>query len=176
MGYGSGELSIGPTDAGNIIADGVKFVMRNSVVSRTVGWHETDRVEIVGQWKQSSSLKGFLGLTYLHDDQRGDGSLSVTFTLSAPVSGSYAVMISYTSDKQRAKEVPVTVTLPGEIVHVVLVDQTVGGGRPFLVGKYDGDAGDITVKISNEGTVGYVIVDLAMIVLLDHSECLCLPA
>jgi len=92
--------------------------------------------------------------------------------MPVPSDGLYAVLISYPSDTRAARNVPVTVTLPGGKTHVFSVDQAVGGGRPFLLGKYEVDGGgDIRVRIANDNTTGSVLVDLAMIALLGHSEC-----
>lgn len=116
----------------------------------------------VGAWPASSSVSGYYGQNYLHDENAGKGQKSVTFQLNVPAAGPYDVYLRWTSHDNRASNVPVTVHHDaGAASHVV--NQKSNGGKWNLLGRYRFSAGTGTVVISNAGTDGYVAVDAVLI-------------
>ncbi|MDG2224639.1 MAG: DUF1553 domain-containing protein [Rubripirellula sp.] len=115
----------------------------------------------VGRWKASTFYKDFVGEGYVHDDNSGKGQASIEFSTRLPKTGTYQVRVSHSPGSSRAAEVPITI-LTAEGVRHVKLDQ-----RKFQVDpmwsslgefSFSSDA-DAVVKISNQGTSGYVIAD-----------------
>lgn len=120
-----------------------------------------------GNWGSSSSVKGFVGESYLHDGDEGKGLKSIRFPIRVPQSGRYEVRISYTPNPNRASNVPVTVAHAAG-TETTLVNQKLAppiDGSFLRVGTYAFTAGaEAHVTISNEGTTGYVIVDAVQLI------------
>ena len=118
--------------------------------------------ELVGAWTSSTSVKPYLGESYLHDGARSKGEKSAKFSFRVPVAGEYQLLVAYTAGGNRAPKVPVTVkSEAGEIK--VFVDQRQTpqlktGFHP--VGQYSfSDTTDAVVMITTAGTTDHVIVD-----------------
>ncbi|MCS6850199.1 MAG: DUF1553 domain-containing protein, partial [Gemmataceae bacterium] len=138
-----------------------KATMR--VPSRLIGFTVDDKeAQLIGTWKPSTFSRPYVGDGYIHDDKSGKGEKSATFTPKLPKAGEYEVFLAYTPGKGRATNVPVTIRhASGETT--VRVNQE---ERPPLdnlfrsVGTFRFEAGSSgSVTISNQGTIGYVIVD-----------------
>ncbi|MGC3970908.1 MAG: FAD-dependent oxidoreductase [Pirellulales bacterium] len=123
---------------------------------------ETDKAEVVGSWTEGHTTRGYIGKSYLHDDDADKGKKSVTFTIAVPKAGTYAVRLAYTALSNRATNVPVTVTAAdGEHRYTVnqkqkpAIDETFHslGKLPFTGEK------PAVIKIETTGTNGHVIVD-----------------
>ncbi|MCH7727686.1 MAG: DUF1549 domain-containing protein, partial [Planctomycetes bacterium] len=117
---------------------------------------------VIGEWTSSTSVKPYLGKSYIHDLAAGKGEKSVKFTFRVPISGEYHLLIAYTHAGNRARQVPVKVeAVDGELT--VLLDQTKApllgtGFQP--VGQFTfSDVADATVLIETTGTTQHVIVD-----------------
>jgi hypothetical protein len=115
-----------------------------------------------GVWKQSTYGAGYIGASYVHDDNTDKGKKSIRFALNAPKSGRYEVRIAYTSHTNRATNVPVTVHHSGGS-SMVTVNQrqkpNLGNGLHELgVFSFASDKPAI-VEIGTVGTDGYVIAD-----------------
>lgn len=112
-----------------------------------------------GTWSGSTSAPGYHASGYQHDGNTGKGSKSIRFTPTLPSAGYYDVFARWTSDANRASNVPVTVTHATGSDGLVL-DQRSNGGAWVLLGTYAFNAGTSgNVLISNTGTNGYVIAD-----------------
>jgi hypothetical protein len=87
---------------------------------------DTSGVMLTGAWSASSSVGGFIGANYLHNGNTGKGSKSVRFTPSLASAGSYQVSLRWTSDGNRATNVPVDIVHTGGTTTTPLNQQTQG--------------------------------------------------
>lgn len=110
----------------------------------------------VGVWK-TGKMSATIGSKYLHDDNTGKGEKSVTFTVTAPEPGNYAIRFHYNTHKTRSSCTPVIVKI-GENVETFSVNQRESDGKGIVLGTFD-IQDTATVTVSNEGTDGHVIVD-----------------
>lgn len=113
-----------------------------------------------GAWLESSSLGGFVGSSYLHDNNADKGKCSVTFEATLK-EGLYEVRLAYTASANRAASVPVTIETADGLVSRT-VDQKKAppiGGSWVSLGQFRFAAGKAVVTISNKGTEGHVIAD-----------------
>lgn len=113
-----------------------------------------------GVWLPSSSINGFVGEAYLHDENAGQGEKSVTYTFSDLPAGTYEVRMSYTASGNRASNVPVTITSGQETTTVNVNERRPPpiDGLFFSLGEFP-CAGLLTITISNRGADGYVVAD-----------------
>ncbi|MDF1740854.1 MAG: DUF1549 domain-containing protein [Verrucomicrobiales bacterium] len=125
-------------------------------------YDESD-AELVGTWITSKLSPNRFGAGYIHDDQKGKGENRAIFRGSLPESGEYEVRVAYSSETNRASNVPVTV-LAADGKHEVVLDETKRpsvGGLFEPIGRFHFEKGaDCEVTI-NTGKTGarYVIVD-----------------
>jgi hypothetical protein len=112
-------------------------------------------------WLESTSVGGFVGRSYLHDNNEGKGARAVRFETALPQAGRYEVRISYTANPNRATNVPVTIeTAEGETTKLVNQRQAPPiEGFWISLGAYPFKAGKAAVTISNRNTDGHVIAD-----------------
>jgi len=132
---------------------------------RVVSADEGD-ASLSGAWLRSKAQRGYYGGGYLHDGNAGKGACSARFQLRVPAPGRYEVQLAYTSNENRASNVPVTVRhLHGDTV--VVVDQrqrpSGGNGRLHPLGTFRFEE-QAVVEIETKGTDGYVIVDTVQLV------------
>ncbi len=128
-----------------------------------------DQVVLVGSWAASSASEGYYGQNYLHDGNTGKGSKSVQFNLNVPCSGDYEVYMRWTSNTNRASNVPIMVTHNGGQTNLT-VDQRSDGGCWNLLDTFSFSEGTGTVVVSNAGTNGYVVTDAVMLLNLVYLE------
>jgi len=64
---------------------------------------------LVGHWTSSTSVRGFLGDQYVHDDGKGKGEKRAIFSPKIEHGGLYEVRVSYTAGGNRATSVPVII-------------------------------------------------------------------
>ena len=110
----------------------------------------------VGAWPKGSSA-ATIGSKYLHDDNTGKGEKSITFTVTVPEPGNYAIRFHYNTHKTRSSCTPVAVKI-GENVQTFSVNQRKSDGKGFVLGTF-AMQDTATVTVSNAGTDGHVIVD-----------------
>ncbi|MCA9214775.1 MAG: DUF1553 domain-containing protein, partial [Planctomycetales bacterium] len=65
---------------------------------------DTDDAKVIGEWTQSTSVKGFVGDHYLHDSNSDKGAKSVIYDLGT-LSGRFELQASYTPGDNRATNV-----------------------------------------------------------------------
>jgi hypothetical protein len=98
----------------------------------------------------------------LHDGDTEKGEKSVRWEFTAPSGGSHELRFAYSAHSNRAKNVPVVVTVNGKVSEYV-IDQSKPApidGLFYSLGKHTLKFGDkIEVTASNKGTQGYVVVD-----------------
>lgn len=120
-----------------------------------------------GLWMSSTSVRGYLGVGYLHDHDERNGSSSARFETAAPGDGPHEIRISYTAHSNRASNVPVTVEAGGQTISI-RIDQRENPpieGVWITVATVELAAGEsVVVTITNEATDGYVIVDAVQLV------------
>lgn len=128
------------------------------------------RARLTGEWGHSSSIGGYVGGGYLHDNNANKGRMQAVFTPRIPKAGRYEVRIAYTANPNRASNVPVTIKAANG-TKTTTVNQKVApkeGGFASL-GGYQFDAGDSgSITISNAGTDGHVIVDAVQLLPLEE--------
>lgn len=122
---------------------------------------DNSAARLTGDWLQSSSIGGYVGTEYIHDANEGKGQRSARFEATLPRAGQYEIRIAYTSNPNRATNVPITFESSAGSRTVKLNQreatrhegfQTVGSIRVAADEK-------VRLTISNEGTDGHVIVD-----------------
>jgi len=128
---------------------------------------------IAGAWKQSTHVKRFVGVGYIHDDKQGKGEWSVAFTPTLPQAGEYEVRFAFPASGGRDRQVPVRIRhADGETL--VQVDQTREPPIDKLwlpLGTFRFEAGESgSVTISSEGTTEYVVVDAVAFVPVKSSD------
>lgn len=116
---------------------------------------------LVGDWKQSTFMKDYIGKGYIHDKHQSKGEKLVKFVPQKLKSGRYDVQLAYNSAESRASRVPVTIkTATGK--HTVYVNQRVAptDGTFASLGQFEfTGTEEEEIIVSNEGTDGFVIVD-----------------
>lgn len=140
--------------AGSVIADAVRFT---PIASEIIV--DNANCTKVGTWPHSTSVAGFQGVNYIHDDNEDKGAKTATFTPNLPVAGTYNVYARWTAGDGRSNNVPYTITYNAGAVPVYK-NQRINGGSWQLLGTYPFNAGTGgKVEVSNRGTVGHVIAD-----------------
>jgi len=151
---------------GYVIADAVRFIRRSGTIPDIVLDSENAAgIELTGTWGSSTTQFGYNGDNYLHDQNSGKGSKSVTYTPDILYVGDYDVYVRWTSGSNRATNVPLEITHDGGQTHTTTLDQTSGGGQWNHIGTFAfaSGTGDHIV-LSTTGTNGYVIADAVKLV------------
>ncbi|MFH1500110.1 MAG: cellulase family glycosylhydrolase [Verrucomicrobiota bacterium] len=116
-------------------------------------------ITVIGTWQTSTHRPGYIGDNFMHDQNTAHGTKSVLYYPTIPAAATYDVYLRWTSDSNRATNVPVDIIHAGG-VDSTTVDQTEDGGEWFPLGAFGFAAGQSGgVQISNAGTDGYVIAD-----------------
>ena len=113
-----------------------------------------------GAWAASTLNQG-IHHGYQHDGDARDGKATAVFTTELPKPGTYEVQVAYTTNQNRASNVPVSVEHgAGEIKEVTLDQRKApeAGGGFASVGRFVFEKSG-TVTISNKATDGHVIID-----------------
>ncbi len=125
------------------------------------------QAKVVGEWKHSTAMPGFVGEGYLSDDNAEKGKRTVTFTPVIPQTGRYEVRLAYNAAESRSTNTPITI-LHADGESAVVLNQR---ERPSVDGRF-GSLGTFRfekdgagyVLVSTEGTTGYVIVDALQLI------------
>ncbi len=127
-------------------------------------------LEKTGEWLPGSSIGGFVGIAYWHDNNEGKGQKSARFSTKLKSAGRYEVRLAYTPNPNRATNVPVTIHhADGETK--VQVNQRSGPplDNAFIslgVFNFDGNK-EAAIVIANANTDGHVIVDAVQLLPTD---------
>jgi hypothetical protein len=116
----------------------------------------------VGTWTHSKYSGSYIGDGYLHDGNADKGKKTLTFTPVIPKAGRYEVRLAYTPGTNRATNAPVHILhLDGEFTgHVNQQETPPIDGRFISLGTFRFDtSGQWYIMVSNEKTLGHVIVD-----------------
>ena len=116
-------------------------------------------VTLTGEWLPATSVPGYAGTDYLHDDNMGRGAKRVFFRVPAKVEGVQELSLRWTANANRASNVQVQIH-HRDGVSLRRVDQRKSGAAWNVLGRFSftGAASEGLV-ISNEGADGYVIAD-----------------
>ena len=118
-----------------------------------------------GTWSESSSIGGYIGTSYLHDNNQNKGELSATFKFTLKEPGEYEVRIAYTPNANRASNVPISIQHAGGESKARVNQKesaTIDKGF-FYVGKFRFER-EAIITISNTNTNGYVVIDAVQLV------------
>ncbi|EDM26914.1 hypothetical protein LNTAR_06699 [Lentisphaera araneosa HTCC2155] len=111
----------------------------------------------VGSWKKSSNSKPAIGSNYLHDNNQAKGENSLTFDIKVEKPGRYDIKLFYSAHETRANNVPVSISIGGQVTELKVNQQKSDDGG-FVLGQFD-IQDDAKIVISNANTSGFVIVD-----------------
>lgn len=108
----------------------------------------------------SASIGPYVAAGYRHDGDVDKGNQSIQFPITIENAGTYEVRIAYSTNANRATNIPVTVHA-GQETHDVKVNQRKkpDHGAFGSIGKFYFPAGDALIQISNADTDGHVIAD-----------------
>ena len=126
---------------------------------------DNTEAKLIGEWTHSTSTSGFVGADYIHDNYTSKGNCRAEFTFNILKPGKYDVRVAYTTNPNRATNVPITITsADGE--KTVKLDQKKETKEGFRsLGAFRFDSGQpAKVVISNADTDGYVIVDAVQLI------------
>lgn len=125
----------------------------------------------VGEWKHSQVMKPYIGDGYLHDENTGKGTKTLSFAPEITKPGRYDVRLAYSHAESRATNVPVTIFhADGETT--VFVNQQEAptlDDRFVSIGQFRFEANGFGYAlISNEGTRGFVTADAVQFLPVDE--------
>ena len=117
-----------------------------------------------GEWVSSSVVGHHVGGGYIHDNNAQKGEMAVTFTPDISKEGDYEVILIAPPHSNRAKNVPVLISIVGLPRPTLkeerrVVDQRTGNGFISLGRIHLPKGQGSQVIVSNKDTDGYVVVD-----------------
>lgn len=143
-------------------ADGQVLTLDSAAHGIIVDTEDAAGVVTTGDWTASSATPGFNGASYIHDGGEGRGQKSVRFTPVIPTTGKYRVSLRWSSNTNRASNVPIAITHGGGVA-TATVNQQSNGGTWFDLGVFSFTSGvSGHLLLSNTGVNGHVIADAAM--------------
>jgi hypothetical protein len=116
----------------------------------------------VGSWRQSDSVKPYIGDGYLTDDGDRAEVKTLTFLPELPEAGKYEVRFAYTASANRASNVQVTVFSADGDKAITVDEKQVPTleGHFISLGQHNFEKnGQGFVVVSNEGANGHVTAD-----------------
>jgi len=105
-----------------------------------------------GEWTEASSGG------YLHDNNDGKGTKSITYTPNLPKDGNYDVYLTWRKNGNRATNVPVEITGADGKKSITVDQRSTGGWVKVHSGSFKAGKSS-ALTISNKGTNGHVIAD-----------------
>ncbi|HVY25400.1 MAG TPA: FAD-dependent oxidoreductase [Polyangiaceae bacterium] len=125
---------------------------------------DDSKATVTGAWTTAAATKPFVGAGYQHDSNADKGK-TARFEVTLPQAGHYEVRLAYTTNANRATNVPVKIEHAGGTANVVVNQQTppTVQGLFAVLGDYDFGT-SAAVEISTTGTNGYVIIDAVQLV------------
>jgi hypothetical protein len=130
---------------------------------------QTSNVLTEGSWRASSYIPGYYGSNYLYGLVR-DGSISASFVPNIITSGNYNIYAWWSSNNERATNVPIQIT--GSLgTSTVTVNQRLNSSSWYYLGRYNFSSGTSgRVKFNVAGTNGDVVVDAIKLVYSNQSS------
>ncbi len=118
--------------------------------------------KLTGFEVHSTSTAKFVAAGYRHDGNVGKGDQAAIFAVKVPATDEYEIRLSYSPHPNRAANVPVTIEHEGGETQVQLNQQLKPScdGLFHSLGRFSLVANKAySVRISNDGTDGFVVVD-----------------
>lgn len=144
---------------GYVIADAMKFVKNepdNIQIEELILDNNSNNVSMTGYWESSTAGDvSKYGQNYYHDNNAAKGAKSLTY--NAGLTGTYNVYGWWYAFGNRATNTPFSITYKNGTA-TVTKNQRQDNARWVLLGTYEFD-GTAKVKISNNGTNGFVVAD-----------------
>ena len=132
---------------------------------------DDSQANIIGTWIKSTHTQVFVGESYIHDNSKSKGEMSVSYSPTIPKAGHYEVRMSYSHANTRSTRVPVIIQhAEGEkTVEVNEVLEPPIDGMFVSLGTFLFSQGnDNSVTVSNMGTKGVVTVDAVQFISVDE--------
>jgi hypothetical protein len=115
---------------------------------------------LAGNWEESGAGQAFVGFGYRHDGNANKGDASALFETKIEKAGRYTVRVAYPPNNNRASNVLVEVTHAGGVEKITVNQKKAPADGLFEpLGTYEFSGGAASVKVSNAGTDGHVILD-----------------
>jgi hypothetical protein len=124
---------------------------------------DDEKAEKKGEWSSSASIGGFVGTSYLHDNNEGKGEKAILYKLAVTEPGQYEVRFYYTPNGNRSTSVPIVVRHADGEKTVTINEQKPTTDGYVLLGSFPFKS-EGAVEISTKGTTGYVVVDAVQLV------------
>src|SRR5262245_10201436 len=126
---------------------------------------DDDAAEKRGDWSSSTSVPGFVGALYLHDNNQNKGQRTARYEFAVEQPGVYDVRVIYTANPNRATNVPIDVEHADGRSRVTLNERTAPDidKMAHSVGEFKFGR-EAAIVISNEDTDGYVVIDAVQLV------------
>ena len=128
-------------------------------------------------WFTSTSVAGYNGANYIHDNNTNKGTKAVRFTPTLSENGTYNVYMRWTGGAGRATNVPVDIVKADGTTATVNVDESVNGSQWNLLGTYNLAKVNVAATVRTTGTSGYVVADamrftpIASEIIVDNANC-----
>ena len=125
----------------------------------------------VGQWKESSTVRPYVGASYVHDLHDGGTAKSITFEPKKLSPGNYTVRFSYTASANRTSKAIVRVfSADGEkAITINQQEEPTIDSLWVSLGDYRFEKdGQAFVLVSNEGADGHVVADAVQFLPMDE--------
>jgi beta-glucanase (GH16 family) len=116
-------------------------------------------ISSTGTWTTSTATSGYYGSNYVHDGNTSKGSKSFTFTPTLGADDDYLVYARWTTDTNRAANVPIDVYDSQKNVWTTTVSQQTKGAQWNLLGGYSLSTVNAKATIRTTSTSGYVVAD-----------------
>ncbi len=123
---------------------------------------DDERAMKTGDWNSSHATNPYVGIGYRHDAHQPSSITTATFATDLPHSGRYEVRISYSSNANRATNVPVQLFHANGVSNMTVNQQQAPehNGLFHTLGQFDFSAeAEAKVIVSNQFTDGHVIID-----------------
>ena len=149
-----------------LVSDGQLLATDSGSTSTTITVDNANFSSVVqtGTWTDSTVTTGYYGINYTTDGNSNKGTKSVRFTPSIPISGTNEVFMRWTTNANRATNVPVDIVSTSG-TSTVTVNQQLQNGVWVSLGLYpfsSGTQGSVLIRTDN--TNGYVIADAVQFV------------
>jgi hypothetical protein len=116
-------------------------------------------VTITGEWLPSTSVAGYIGSDYIHNNNVAQGTKSVRYTPTLPATGTYEVALRWTANPNRATNIPVDIVHAGGTSTYTINQQSQGSTWvPIATLALSAGSGS-NVTIRTTSTNGFVVAD-----------------
>ncbi|MCH7227027.1 NosD domain-containing protein [Haloferula sp. A504] len=130
-------------------------------IKQVIAHDDEDKVDIVGDWVRKGD--------YLHDDNTGKGSKSVTFRADIPEDGDYGVFLRWTQRDDAARRIPVHVRFDGGSRRYTVNQAFRGGWYKLGTHPFTAASGGAVI-VRNEDTEGLVMAEAVMCIKADQER------